>query len=50
MVNCPECTNEVVPAGVPGGGRVGWWCQTCEALYPDGDYVSMRSKSLYNPL
>ena len=33
----------------PVGGRVGWWCENCETLYPDGDYVTMRDRPLGMP-
>ena len=48
-MECPHCFSEVEPAGVPSGGRVAWWCQQCEALYPDDDYVSIRKRPLGMP-
>jgi|AntDeeMetagen285_2_1112576.scaffolds.fasta_scaffold04008_5 hypothetical protein len=49
MVDCPKCFTEVSPVSVEDGGRVGWWCPNCEALHPDGDYVTMRRRPLGMP-
>jgi len=54
MADCPRCFSEVRPV-VPTrgsdivGGRVGWWCESCQTLYPDGDYVSVRQRPLGMP-
>jgi hypothetical protein len=52
--DCPKCFREVravvpVNGSQPVGGRVGWWCDNCEALYPDSDYVEMRKRPLGMP-
>lgn len=51
MADCPQCFHEVRPVtptrkSRPVGGRVGWWCENCSALYPDDDYVEMRKRPL----
>lgn len=47
--DCPYCHTELTPASVRGGGRVGWFCEPCEALYPDGVWVDMRDKQVGRP-
>lgn len=49
MVDCPQCFHEVESASVRGGGRVAWWCENCQALYPDDDYVNMKKRPLGFP-
>jgi hypothetical protein len=54
MADCPECFSEVWPVvGIsqrdPVTGRVGWFCESCEALYPDDDYIEMRDRPLGMP-
>lgn len=48
-VDCPYCGKECSPASVPGGGRVAWFCQACNRLYPDGDYIKMESMTVGRP-
>lgn len=45
MTVCPVCDATIVPVSNrdEGIGRVAWWCEPCSALYPDGDYVSLRT-------
>lgn len=51
MTDCPVCFSEVVPVSNPerGVARVAWWCETCGALYPDDDYVTMNTRPLGMP-
>lgn len=52
MADCPKCFSEVEALSVGAGGRVGWFCYECEAIYPDGDYITMRKRPLgmdYSP-
>lgn len=51
MVECPQCFGEVVGVANPdkGVGRVGWWCENCQTLYPDDDYVKMKRRPLGMP-
>jgi hypothetical protein len=49
MTDCPQCFSEVEPAALGCGGRIAWWCENCQALYPDGDYVTMKHRPLGMP-
>ena len=48
-IDCPECFGECQPAGIPKGGRVAWYCTSCDRLYPDGDYVTVEDRPLGMP-
>lgn len=47
--SCLGCGQETAPASVPGGGRVAWFCETCDRLWPDGIWIRMEQETIGRP-
>lgn len=48
---CPNCyPREMEPASIPGGGRIGWFCISCDTFVPDGGYISIEQPPIDAPL